>query len=131
MRPLAWLKRVGFNHVSKDWRITFFSRAARICSQGLRAEAGEIANAIERILAGATCVLPCEFNRAVKAMAHASSEVIAHPHLLTENMPDGRWSASEKHCEARVEIHSVGRSETFLNGPDGSTFRVRCNPSFT
>src|ERR1700739_987527 len=95
MRPLAWLKRVGFNHVSKDWRMTFFSRAARICSQGLRAEAGEIANAIELILAGVTCVLPCEFNRAVKTMAHAVSGAIAHPHSLTEDMPDGRWFASE------------------------------------
>jgi len=37
----------------------------------------------------------------------------------------------KKHSEARVETHSVGRSETFLNGPDGSTFGVSCNHSFT
>src|SRR4051794_37129175 len=36
-----------------------------------------------------------------------------------------------EHGETRVEIHSVGRSETFLNGPDGSTFGVCCNHSFT
>jgi hypothetical protein len=39
------------SQVSKDWRITFFSRAARIWSQGLRAELGEVANDIVQILA--------------------------------------------------------------------------------
>jgi hypothetical protein len=45
---------VGLSHVSNDWRITFFSRAARIWSQGLSAAAEEIANAIDPILACAT-----------------------------------------------------------------------------
>jgi len=41
---------VGLSQVSKDWRITFFSNAARIWSQGLRAELGEVAKAIEHFL---------------------------------------------------------------------------------
>jgi len=40
----------GLSQVSKDWRITFFSNAARIWSQGLRAELGEVAKAIEHFL---------------------------------------------------------------------------------
>jgi hypothetical protein len=62
------------SQVSNDCRITFFSKAERICSHGLRAEAGEIANAIERILAGVAYLMPCEFNHAVEAMAHAADE---------------------------------------------------------
>jgi hypothetical protein len=38
--------------------MTFFSRAARIWIQGLRAEAAEIANAIEQILACVASLLP-------------------------------------------------------------------------
>jgi hypothetical protein len=41
---------VGLSQVSKDWRITFISNAARIWSQGLRAVVGETANAIVLIL---------------------------------------------------------------------------------
>ena len=33
--PFTWLKRVGLSQVSKEWRFTFFSRAERICAQGL------------------------------------------------------------------------------------------------
>jgi len=29
-------------------------------------------------------------------MARAVGAAIAHPHSLTEDMPDGRWFASEK-----------------------------------
>jgi len=60
----------------------------------LRAEAGEIANDIERILIGATYLLPCEFNRAVEAMAHAANGIRSHPHATVERLPDGRWSVS-------------------------------------
>jgi hypothetical protein len=56
----------------------------------LRAEAGEIANDIERILIGATDLLPCDFNRAVEAMAHAADGCESIPHVRTENLPDGR-----------------------------------------
>src|ERR1700760_3285554 len=35
MRPFTWLKRVGFSQVSNDCRLTFFSSAPRICTQGL------------------------------------------------------------------------------------------------
>src|SRR6185437_4227115 len=31
---LVWLKRVGFSHVSNEWRLIFFSRAERIRSHG-------------------------------------------------------------------------------------------------
>jgi hypothetical protein len=58
VRPVAWLKRVGLSQVSKDCLITFFSKAARIWSQGLRAELGEVANAIVQILACAACGTP-------------------------------------------------------------------------
>src|SRR5437868_13067955 len=33
--PSAWLKRVGLSHVSKEWRLIFFSSAERIRTQGL------------------------------------------------------------------------------------------------
>jgi hypothetical protein len=45
-----WLNRVGLSHVSKDWRITFFSSDERICSQGLRTVVGVVANDIEKSL---------------------------------------------------------------------------------
>jgi hypothetical protein len=38
--------------------MTFFSSAAKICSQGLITVAGEVANAIELILACVACLLP-------------------------------------------------------------------------
>jgi hypothetical protein len=50
MRPAAWLNRVGLSQVSNDCRITFFSRADKIWSQGLSAVAGEVANAIVQSL---------------------------------------------------------------------------------
>src|SRR5580658_635602 len=50
MRPAEWLNRVGLSQVSNDCRITFFSSADRIWSQGLGAEAGEVAIAIVQSL---------------------------------------------------------------------------------
>jgi hypothetical protein len=54
---------VGLSQVSKDWRMTFFSSAARIWSQGLITVAGEVANAIELILACVAYLLPEQFIR--------------------------------------------------------------------
>src|ERR1700735_2308218 len=45
-RSFAWLKRVGLSHVSNDWRLTFFSRAPRIRTQGLSTAAGVATNDI-------------------------------------------------------------------------------------
>src|ERR1700756_808076 len=40
MRSFVWLKRVGLSQVSKDWRLTFFSSAPRMRTQGLSTAAG-------------------------------------------------------------------------------------------
>jgi hypothetical protein len=49
--------------------MTFFSRAARIWSQGLRTVAGEVANAIDKFLAGAAYGLAIWFIRTISATA--------------------------------------------------------------
>src|SRR5580698_9902467 len=40
IRPVMWLKRVGLSQVSNDWRLTFFSSAPSIRTQGLSTAAG-------------------------------------------------------------------------------------------
>src|SRR6476469_7917773 len=53
--PLAWLKRVGFNQVSNEWRLIFFSNAARIRSHGF---AVAVMVAVDNDIA--CCVSYCE-----------------------------------------------------------------------
>src|ERR1700759_319304 len=55
MRPFTWLKRVGFSQVSKDCRLTFFSSAPRICTQGLGAAGGVATKDIRFLLLNADC----------------------------------------------------------------------------
>src|SRR5271156_7207586 len=50
--PLVWLKRVGFRQASKEWRVTFFSRAPRILTHGFGATAGVAANDINFLSSG-------------------------------------------------------------------------------
>src|SRR5271154_6699762 len=50
--PLVWLKRVGFRQASKEWRVTFFSRAPRILTHGFGATAGVAANDIHFLAQG-------------------------------------------------------------------------------
>src|SRR5271154_2805131 len=42
MRSFTWLKRVGLNQVSNDWRLIFFSRAPRIRTHGLSTVVGVV-----------------------------------------------------------------------------------------
>src|SRR5271155_1033943 len=49
IRPVTWLKRVGLSQVSKDCRLTFFSRAPSIRAQGL-GTAGTVATKDIRFL---------------------------------------------------------------------------------
>src|SRR5277367_2318840 len=73
--PLVWLKRVGFRHASKEWRVTFFSRAPRILTQGLGATAGVGANDI---------TIPCSGPPPIgaprdKERANATNHLVGEP----------------------------------------------------
>jgi hypothetical protein len=112
--------------------MTFFSKAARIWIQGLSAVAGEVAN-------------PIEANPCLRRLCTAGS---VHPRALGNNFPGGVKPSLcarlpfndcllaaglplKKPFGAVDEIRPVGRWETFLNGPDSSTFGGDCNNAFT
>jgi hypothetical protein len=88
---------VGLSQVSNDWRITFFSKAERIWSQGLRTELGEVANDIVRILAcvSAECLKKWLILRSYGNGSLTTENVLFH--LAADDlMPVCRWSAREK-----------------------------------
>ncbi len=58
-------------------------------------------------------------------------EALAFRQNAVYRLPGCRWSAPEFDLGAVDEFRSVGRWETFLNGPDSSTFQPRCNHPFT
>jgi hypothetical protein len=83
---------VGLNHDSKDWRITFFSKAERIWSQGLRAVAGDVANAIVQILACAICSLPAGFIPPVLARKSRRRKAVSFPSDCSYRHLDYHWT---------------------------------------
>jgi hypothetical protein len=111
--------------------MTFFSRAASICSQGFKTVAGEIANAMEPILACVTCVLPVRFIRGVWATALSRRKILLCAQLQITDYLVAAGLPLKMDLGVRDEPDSVGRWETFLNGPKISTFSDHCNAPFT
>jgi hypothetical protein len=81
---------VGLSQVSKDCRITFFSKAARIWSHGLSAETGEIANAIEQILTCVAYQLRERVHPSGSRNSLSTGERGAHRSGAAEDLPDSR-----------------------------------------
>jgi hypothetical protein len=104
---------VGLSHVSKDWRITFFSNAARIWSQGLRTEVGEVANAIVQILARAACVLPSLFTSTARTTILPWRKACALRPTADGRPSDRCWSVPENGFGAVDKKPFCGTLENF------------------
>jgi hypothetical protein len=84
------------------------------------------------ILACAACVLPFRFILSLWGNSYLPTQSFCFPsehrsthYLLAAGLP------VKKHFGAVDKIRSVGRLETFFNGPDSSTFGGCCNQFFT
>src|ERR1035441_1460799 len=135
-RPDAWLNRVGLSHVSNDCRMTFFSSAARIWSQGLSAEVGVVANAIVQSLPIPPGVAPggsfAEFQATASSRRNANRFALAC--LTAVNLSTTGPPRRNQHRGCRVKFvtrNARNFTRNFRNGPDSSTNRGRCNPLFT
>src|ERR1035437_10370998 len=84
--------------------MTFFSRAARICIQGLSGGAGDVANAILPILTCVAFIFTVRFIRGVLATALPWRKALAFRPTANCQLPGYRWSGREN--PTRSEEHT-------------------------